>query len=70
MNSGELWAGCNLLIDDRVVLHRTGAERVETVVHAEVVVAQIGIVTHNCQFVAFRQFGLFLTAQSLGQVCC
>ena len=44
----------NLLIDGRVVLHRTRAEGVEAVEHAEVVATVVGIMSHHCHLITFR----------------
>ena len=54
----ELRQGSHLLIDLRVVLHRTGTKRIEACIHTEVVVGEIGIVTHHRQFVALGQCGI------------
>ena len=70
MESCEGLHGCNLLVDDGVVLHRAGAEGIEAVVDTEVVVAEVCVVTHDRQFIALRQTGSLLTTQRLGQLGC
>ena len=64
----EGFHGGNLLVDDGVVLHRAGAEGVEAVVHAEVVVAEVRVVAYDSQLIALRQTGCFLATQRLGQL--
>ena len=55
------------LVDDGVVLHRARAERIEPVVHSEVVAAEVGVVANNGQFVALRHLRIFLAAHGLWQ---
>ena len=59
--------GGYFLVDDGVVLHRAGTERIEPVVDTEVVVTEVRVVTNNGQLVALRQTGSLLAAQCLGQ---
>ena len=63
MELRECWHSGYLFVDDRIILHRATAQRIESAVHTEVIIAQIGIVAHNCQLVTLRQFGISLTAQ-------
>jgi len=60
-------AGCRrqrgqLFVYLRVVFHGARAERVETVVHAEVVGRMVGVVAHHGKLVALGQLG-FLGAE-------
>ena len=59
---GKLRHGRHFLVDGRVVLHRAAAQRVEAVVHAEVVLAVVGVVAHYGHLVALRQHGVFLAS--------
>ena len=64
MEPCEGWHRGNLFVDDGVVLHSTATERVEAVVHAEVVVTVVGIMSDYRQLVTLRQLSVALTAQS------
>ena len=57
----ELWQCSHFLINLRVVLHRTRAERIEPCIHAEVVVGEVGIVAHHCQFITLGQLSIRCT---------
>ena len=51
----ELRQGGHLLIDLRVILHRTRTQRIETGINAKVIIREIGIVAHHGQLVTLRQ---------------
>ena len=48
----ELRQGCHLLVDLRIVLHRTGAERIEARIDTEVIIREVRVVAHHREFVA------------------
>ena len=62
---GKLRQCGHLLVELRVVLHRAGAEWIESVVHAEVIGRKIRIVANHGHLVAFGQCGVLLAAQLL-----
>ena len=59
---GELRHVSHLFIYHGIVFHCTAAERIESVVHAEIVFAVVSIVSYHCHLVAFRQSSIFLSA--------
>ena len=61
----ELWQGSHLLVDLRIVLHRTGAEGIEARINTEVIIREVRVVAHHRQFVALWQRGILGTAQLL-----
>ena len=61
----ELGQRGHLLVDLRIVLHRTGAEGIEARIDTEVIVGEVRIVAHHRQLVALRQCCLFLAAEFL-----
>ena len=62
MEVGKLWEVGYFLIDAGIVLHRTTAEGIETIVDAKVVAAEICVVSYYGQFVTLGQFCIVLTA--------
>ena len=58
----------HLFVDNGVVLHSTAAQRIEAVIHSEVVLAVVSIVTHHRQFVALGKFRRFAAQQCRGQL--
>ena len=62
VQSGKGLHRSNLFVDDGVILHGTRAQRIETVVDTEIVVAEIGIVAHHRHLVTLRKLSLLLTA--------
>ena len=58
----ELWQGSHLLIDLRVVLHRTRTQGIETGVNTKVIIREVRIVTHHRQLITLRKGSLFRTA--------
>ena len=48
----ELRQGCHLLVDLRIVLHRTGAEGIEACIDTEVIIREVRVVAHHREFVA------------------
>ena len=57
----ELRHGSHFLIDFRIVLHRTGAQRIETRIHAKIIIGEVGIMAHYRQFVTLRQRSILST---------
>ena len=57
----ELRQGRHLLVELRVVLHRARPQRIEAVVHTEVVGRQVSIVAHHRHLVALGQLGVLCT---------
>ena len=57
----------NLFVDYRIVFHCAAAQRIESVVNAEIVFTVIGVVAYYCELVAFRQFGIGLSACAFRQ---
>ena len=55
---GEVGHVGNLLVDGRVVLHRTRAKGVEAIEHAEVVATVVGVVAYDRHLVAFGEDGI------------
>ena len=70
MQVGKRLQGGNLLVDDGIVFHRARPERIETVVHTEVVVAEVGVMAHHRELVALGQGCIVLPSQCLGQFGC
>ena len=62
MEVGKLREVGYFLIDAGIVLHRTAAEGIETIVDAKVVAAKICVVSYYGQFVTLGQFCIVLTA--------
>ena len=65
---GEAGHGRHLFVDARVVFHCAAAERIEPVVHSEVVFAMVGIMAHNRELVAFGQLGVVAAANVGGHL--
>ena len=63
MQVGKLRQGSHLLVYLGVVLHGTGPQGVETVVHTEVIGTQVGIVPYHRHLIALRQRGILLSAK-------
>ena len=61
MERSKLRQRSHFLVDLRVILHRAGTQRIETVVHAEVISREIGVMPDNGHLVALRQLCVFLT---------
>ena len=68
MQCGKLFEGPHLLVQGRIVFHSARSQGIEAVVNAEVVVAQIGVVAHYCQFVALGQPSFLAASESLRQL--
>ena len=60
----KLLQGGEFFIDDRIVFHRAAAQRIETIVHTEVIMRKVRIMTYDGHFVAFGQ-GCLLGAQQI-----
>ena len=58
----------NLLVDGRVILHGAAAERIESVVYAEVVTAVVSVMAHHGHLVTLRQFGVILATHFLRNI--
>ena len=65
MLTGKSPKGSQFLVDDRIVFHGATAQWIESVVHAEIVVRKIRVMTHDGHLVAFRQIGI-LRAKQVG----
>ena len=63
VQAGELWKSRHFIVDFRIILHGARAQGIESGVHAEIIVAHIGVVTHHREFVHFRQRRRFLAQQ-------
>ena len=63
----ELRQGCHFLVEFGVVLHRTGAEWIEAVVHTEVVGTEVRIVAHHGELVTLWQRSRLLALLFLWQ---
>ena len=61
----ELRQGSHLLVDLRVILHRTRPQGIKAIVDAKVIGRQIGIMAHHGHLVALGQFSIALSAQLL-----
>ena len=57
----ELGQGSHLLVDLRIVLHRTRTQGIETRIDTKVIVRQVRIVSYHRQFVALGQLCVFST---------
>ena len=57
--AGEAGHGCDFLVDLRVVLHRTASQRIETRIHAEIHLREVGVVSYHVRFADLRQFRSF-----------
>ncbi|MNE91762.1 hypothetical protein D3C80_1894110 [compost metagenome] len=66
MNLGQTREAGDILINLRIIFHRTGAERVEAVVDAEVAAGKCSIVADDIYFGYFRQYN-WLAAQQSGR---
>jgi hypothetical protein len=57
----ELRQSGHLLVDFRIVLHGTRAQRIEAGIYTKVIIRQIGIVAHYGKLIALRKFGILST---------
>ena len=55
----ELRQRCHLLIDLRIVFHRTRAKRIEACINPKIIIREVGVMTYYRQFVALRQSSIF-----------
>ena len=55
MKRSEYLVGSNLLVDLRIVLHRAGAQRIESGIDAEIHLAEHSIVAHHVRLAHFRK---------------
>ncbi len=62
MQVGKLWQRRHLLIDLGVILHRAGPQRIEPVVHPEVIGGEVRIMTHYRHLVTLRQLSRLLAS--------
>ena len=62
MKPCELRHISHLLVDDGIIFHSAAAQRIEPVVHAEIVLAVVGIVAHYGHLVAFGQGSVLIAA--------
>ena len=67
MQFGKLGHGSHFFVDDRIVLHRATSQRIESVVYAEVVGAQISVVAYNGKLVALRLLGVIVASHGFWQ---
>ena len=65
---GKIGMSGHLIVDFRIVLHRTTAQWVKTGVYAKIIVAHVGVVARGRQFIDFGKEGFGLTAQGGGQL--
>ena len=63
----ESWQSSHLLIDLGIILHGARAQRIEPIVHTEVVQREIGIVAYHGHLVALRKLGFLLTTERCRQ---
>ena len=61
--------GRDFLVDLGIVLHGTGAKRIEAGVNAEVHLGEVGVVTDNVRFTYLRQFQGRFTPQGSRDLC-
>ena len=57
----KLWHSSYLFVYLGIVLHCTRSQWIEACIYTEVIIRQIGIMTHHCQFIALRQSSIFCT---------
>ena len=57
----ELRLSSHLLVDLRIVLHRTGTKGIEACIHAKVIIREVCIVAHHRQLVTLGQCGILST---------
>ena len=55
MQRRELRHGGDLLVDLRIVLHRTASKRIEAGVDTEILIRKIRVMSYNLEFADFRQ---------------
>ena len=67
MHPRKAGQGCHLLVDAGIILHSAGAQRIETAVHAVDLLDKLRIVAGDVRLAHFRQGGLFLAPQGIGQ---
>ena len=56
----------DLFVNLGIVLHRTGAKGIETVVHAEIAAGKVGIVTNDIDFAKLGKFKLGIVPHAFG----
>ena len=61
MQALELRQGSHLLVDLGIVFHRTRTKGIEACIHTEVIIREVRVVAHHCQFVALRQCRILRT---------
>src|SRR5436305_9523852 len=54
VNMGEAWQGSHIFIQLGIILHGTGAKRVEASIHAEVALREMGVVAYHLDLAYFR----------------
>ncbi|CFJ36469.1 Uncharacterised protein [Mycobacterium tuberculosis] len=67
MRLGKARIARNILVDLRIVLHRAGAERIESVVYPVIAARQLRIVTNQLELGYLWQFSWCFTNQMLRQ---
>ena len=56
MQGGKTRHGGNLLVDLGIILHRAAAERIETGVDTEILLRQVGVMSHHIQLAHLGKF--------------
>ena len=54
VNTGETWQNGHIFVELGIILHGTGAKRVEASFHAEVSLREMGIVAYHLNLAYFR----------------
>ena len=68
MQSGELRHGCDLLVDFRIVFHCAASQRIISGIHTEILVGEVGEMTHNVKFRNLGKSGSLFAQKTLGYI--